>query len=88
MSYSHAKMASGHLSRDRFGQRDGFGQRGIYSTKLKIDLDLPREDRDPKMFQNMETNRSNTHVKFGLDWISGFLKKSCDIKHTDLWIYY
>ena len=47
--YSHAKVASGHLSfefwiyvfglRARFGQRNGFGQRDIYSTMLKIALD-------------------------------------------------
>ena len=33
------------------------------------------------MFQNLETNRPNTHAKFELDWFSGFLKKRLQGTH-------
>ena len=33
------------------------------------------------MFQNLETNRPNTHAKFELDWFSGFLKKRLHGSH-------
>ena len=62
--------------RDSFGKTDRFGQRDIYSTKQKNSSRcLPGVDKDPIMFQNLETNRPNTHAKFKLDWFSGFLKK-------------
>ena len=48
---------------------------------------LPRLDKDPKMFQNLETKRPNTNAKFELVWFSGFLKNGY-MEHTDSWIYY
>ena len=46
----------------------------VLSKKIALDVFLG-VDKDPIMFQNLETNRPNTHAKFKLDWFSGFLKK-------------
>ena len=58
----------------------------VLSKKIALDVFLG-VDKDPIMFENLETNRPNTNAKFKLEWISSSLK-SCDIKHTNLWIYY